>query len=142
MKLMGPSTCLRLAKVNGARAGLVSGILLAFGSGMARCEPADPSGSGVTLHCDAHGDAALCHAIDRALDRVPDADALGVAFRLTARSNHGLGGYLEWRTSAGAVMRGPEVRIAVMDAPLTPARYDRFAQDLLRATPALDATLD
>ena len=139
---MGQPACLHPVQANVTRAGLLSGILLAFGSGMARCEPADPSGSGMTLHCDARGDEALCHAIDRALDRVPDADAPGVAFRLTARSNHGLGGYLQWRTSAGAVMRGPEVRIAVMDAPLTPARYDRYARNLLRATPALDTTLD
>lgn len=88
----------------------------------------------------------LCDAMEQALKEaapgraiVLDSDAIGqndilIALRVTADEKHSLKAYTEWQKSGGELTRGPEVKMAVMDAIVSPQMFNRFLADLVRVS--------
>lgn len=58
----------------------------------------------------------------------------GMALVTSNVTTQGMTGRLDWQIGQGPRQNGPEIRLGVMDAPLSPKMYARFARSLVKAS--------
>ena len=90
----------------------------------------------------ATGSTPVIRRVPPGQERPARAGDLGLALVLAPDdSQTALSGHLDWQSAEGARNSGPELRVDVMDATVTPQTYASFADALLRVTPEIARAL-